>query len=461
MQSREFIYYLRGQGGSSNVWPYPPPVRGACPPIPGITLGPPSQAPQDLCWRKAAIATDMPSGWPGFQTRDLMRTNFCPWIPDGLPPLYSDGRRIILSWDLPQYKLAAEHDLFYRKFAGEDGYDQAIFSLQQTLNNGGTYEDLLFACRAAQLNGRRVVIVCFGAPDDYFNSWDKVQPWLDRLIADGGLVPGQDYLCACWQIEKWWDPLPALEVVGFPMALYAKRHGFITIIHYLGDGTCWYDAPDSPRFPNTCSVYGICNRWTYPSVLGPISSVTAQTIAVRLGSSEYLELAGETYPHRNFMQTAPGAPIDEVQSAAVKVLVSLTTQELDLSECTADTVFARSKEYPEVWGDFVTRLALGASYGTGLRTAAAAMRSIKSVSTTPARFEWQRVGGKMRPVLIDPDFDRLVRADAAVKHGRSAQSDDEAAAMKAVAPTGGWSLDGAKTFKGYGNGGRDLDGKAI
>jgi hypothetical protein len=284
-------FYLPALGSG----PTPPPgrhwplaSREPLPPKPPARNEQPPD-PESQCWRKEEIDSALPPV-PDHPDRFFCRGNFCLIVP-GFTGGYNDkDRRVVMTWDVPTMP-EADEDYVLDYYATV--FTHVLLSIPHGKNNGMTLEQLTTAALKAKARGLFVMMNAVSDGD----SFDVAVPWLDHLLAKGALVPGEDSVCFCWQVDRYYDP-PRLCDELILQSAYCVPHQLGRWVHWLNGACAWW-TPEDEHDPNgSCMRFGVCDRFSF------------QTFAVN-------------YLDGHLGQLDHNTQLDELQSNDAKVLQSL------------------------------------------------------------------------------------------------------------------------------------------
>lgn len=280
------LIVLRG-GGSVGSWP--PPKRQALPPKPGLTSSQPPD-PLSQCWSQDIYDERIPFTPPSAPTRAFLRGNFTLLIPGFTGGFNDKDRSLLITWELPALS-ASDQDYCLRYIARVLGHTHIVLSRPQTLNMGKGLGDLLASALKAKSYGLFVLVVAVsdGTP------FSDATPWFDTLRGAGAI----DGSIFCWQADRYYDPDSLCDGL-VAQSNYCNLHNLLRLIHWINGACAWWPS----------SKYGIYDRWQF------------QQWAV-------------AYLDTHLMQSGQNAPLDQLQSGASKVLVSLP---YGLTLCDAETV---------------------------------------------------------------------------------------------------------------------------
>lgn len=269
------LYVAATSGGSSpTVWP--PPPREPLPPPPGLSGSQPPD-PQSQCWSQAAYDHDIPFTPPNGPDPAFIRGNFTLLVPGFTNGFNDQNRSLLITWELPALSVS-DQDLCIDYIARTVGWTHIALSRPQTLNMGKSLDDLWSTVDRCKAAGLSVIMVAVSDGD----AFSVAVPWLDALPIGAG-----DWLCFCWQADRYYSP-DALCQGLVDQSSYALPRGLRRTIHWVNGACAWWPA----------TAFGIDNRFQF------------QQWAI-------------AYLNTHLMQLDQNAPLDELQSAAAKVLISL------------------------------------------------------------------------------------------------------------------------------------------
>lgn len=276
------------------VWPpaegREPFPDGAFPPKPtGTQPGP----PQNACWTslgdfKSTLSVNIPKT----KDRRYHRTNFSGVSVKGFTNGNNDkDRSLVITWELPSYSVA-DQELVIWFLTAVCGHTHIVLSIEQAKNFGCSLEQLIACALRCKKAGLFISMVAVSGGDPF----SKAIPWLQAMLDAGALVRGQDIICCCWQVDKWYEPEDVVQLI-IDCGDWSHAHALLTAVHWGGgyDGwaancACWNE--------ETMSRWGIHDRWTFQGVL-----------------NYWLD--------GHYGQCNTEAPIDEKQSWAMKALVAM------------------------------------------------------------------------------------------------------------------------------------------
>lgn len=324
-------------GGPPQTWP--PPPREPLPPFPQPTSRQPAP-PEAGCWTYTAFNSALPFTPPQTPTLDFHRGNVCGHRVDGAPTVpggCSDGS-LIFTWFLYEYP--------------EDWQDQILDSYQAA---GYTHIDFHRAAWMGRLDGvpgcskdvaldqvrkcvaRGLYVIVNLAIDNGAPDPAELTPWIDDLIGAGMQIG-----CLAWQADQRMSPFDWCNYIAWA-APYLHDRGAKVSAQYMNSACAWWDPADAPT-PSTCSVYGVCDRFSF-------QAWTAGKI---------------DYPYQQFNTEAPvlddrpreGGMQGEIQN----VLASLVSQKLVACEYDYQAEYDHPDTRWEIYGDLKGRSLMATSY---------------------------------------------------------------------------------------------------
>jgi len=167
-----------------------------------------------------------------------------------------------MSWDLMRYS-DEDQDRILTQYVNVCGYTHIVLSRPQALNWGVSLDQLIATAQRCKAAGLYVemIAVSDGLP------FAEAIPWLEALLDQGGLVAGEDIVCGCWQVDKWYEPEPTVQLI-IDNGTWSHPHGLLTTIHWGGgyagwaeNCACWDEA--------TTAKWGIHDRWSFQATLAP------------------------------------------------------------------------------------------------------------------------------------------------------------------------------------------------
>ncbi len=316
MDFATFLPYARRGDARPPPSVWPPPAKAPLPPFPPVT----AERDGRVVWADGPYDADLPFVPAAEPAMDFHRGNFDVEIP-GITPLPGDSQdspSLTLTWFTPRRPLD-QQTLLFEHYAHVDGYTHVVLSIPQCKNWNVSIDALVLTAALAKTYGQYVIVNVFGGDGE---SWEDVQPWLDALVA----AKAVDILCVAWQADQHYSPMD-LTAITYQVNDYARAHGLKVALHWVNDACAWWSPADAPK-PNTCEVYGICNRFSYQQVM--------------TGVVDY-----------HYMQVYTEATVNGIQESEAKVLQSLTSQKLVASEYCAQAQFDNAPLPPrtELQGD--------------------------------------------------------------------------------------------------------------
>jgi hypothetical protein len=153
-----------------------------------------------------------------------------------------------------QMRLATD---FYHDIAG---YTHDLLSVQQTLNQNRTLDDLRRVAAYGKSKGlfNSIVAVSGGLP------FSAAIDWLEALYGDGSL----DIVPFSWQVDKWYDAVGTVQGI-IDTGTWCHERNLLSAVHWGGGSypgwaesfAIWDDA--------TAEKWGIHDRFSFNSVLAP------------------------------------------------------------------------------------------------------------------------------------------------------------------------------------------------
>jgi hypothetical protein len=328
----------RHGGGSVPASRWPLAARAPLPPPPGLSLSQPGD-PQSQCWSRQPYDTALPEV-PNGPDRFFCRGNFTLLVPgfENFPnPLtgqmggFNDkDRRLLMTWELSILTEEAQnHCLDYYASI----HTHLLLSRPHGLNMGMTLEQLTATCKRAK--ARRLFIKMIAVSDG--DSFDVAIPWFDHLLAEGGLISGEDHSVFCWQADRYYDP-PHLCDELIRQSAYCKPRDLGRWVHWINGACAWWTPRDENNPDGSCERYGVCDRFSF------------QTWAVN-----YLDGHDGQLDHQT--------EIDQLQSNDAKVLMSLPPPlRLCCSEQSAQGLYDRPSDEMALYGRQKGRYVMASHY---------------------------------------------------------------------------------------------------
>lgn len=245
--------------------------------------------PESQCWSRYAYDTALPSV-PDGPDRFFIRGNFCLIVPGFTGGLNDKDARVVMTWDLPTMPEAdEEYVLDYYATV----HTHLLLSIPHGKNNGMTLEQLTVTANKAKARGLFLMMNAVSDGD----SFDVAIPWLDHLLVNGGLVSGEDSVCFCWQVDRYYDP-PRLCDELILQSAYCQPRDLGRWVHWLNGACAWWTPEDEHNPDGSCMRFGVCDRFSW------------QTWAVN-------------YLDGHLGQLDHNTELDQLQSNDAKVLQSL------------------------------------------------------------------------------------------------------------------------------------------
>jgi len=289
--------------GGSIAWP--PPSRAPLPPPPSLTAAQPSD-PNSQCWSQQPYDVTIPFVPPNHPDPTFIRGNFTLLVPGFTGGFNDKNRSLLITWELPALS-ESDQDLCIDYIARVVGWTHIVLSIPQTKNLGKSLADLAATVVRCKLAGLCVIVVAVSDGDPF----SVAVPWLDTL----NLTSGKDWVCFCWQADRYYSPDDLCQGL-VDQSAYCEPGGLYRTIHWLNGACAWWPA----------TKFGIFDRFQF------------QKWAV-------------AYLNTHLMQLDQNAPLDELQSAAAKILISLPSGlTLCYAECAAQGLYDNPTDAMALYG---------------------------------------------------------------------------------------------------------------
>ncbi len=325
--------------GSTPVQPWPPPPREPLPPWP-LPTGSQPAPPRAECWSaNGDYKTALSSPFPKERRRDIVRGSFYGVKVPGYTSGDGVDPEMVMTWQLP-WNTPEQMQLAVNYYADVAGYTDIVLSIPQTFNGGKTIDDLIRVALYCQSKGLNIHVAAVSDGNPF--SW--AIPYLDQMVTAGALVPNKDTVIACWQIDKWYQPGAACDLLN-DGAPYANARGLMFGPHWGGgyegwaeNYACWDD--------DTEASYGVHDRWSFQSWFARICNAPI-----------------------HYGQCNIDADVDAVQSWVYKAVVAMPAKMI----CCVTEMSQQGQfwylDWPEIYGDLKTRIAMASQNPNGVRLA--------------------------------------------------------------------------------------------
>jgi hypothetical protein len=236
--------------------PFP---EGAFPPkATGTQPGP----PQNTCWSsKGDFKWELPAGIPTKPDRRYHRGNFSGVSVKGFTNGNNDkDRSLVITWEIPACSVA-DQELIIWFLTVVCGHTHIVLSIPQARNWGVSRQQLIECALRCKKAGLFISMIAVSDG----NAFDVAIPWLQAMVDAGALVSGQDLVCCCWQVDRYYGPMAVVDLVKANGA-WSHPRGLLTTIHWGGGYEGWAQSC-AIWDEETTTRWGIHDRYSFQAVL--------------------------------------------------------------------------------------------------------------------------------------------------------------------------------------------------